>query len=126
MAGEGFKALSDPTRRRILELLRERDMTAGELAEQFNMSKPSISHHLTTLKTAGLVTDERHGQNIIYSLNTTVMQDLIGWFMGFMDGDGNVNQANDQTDINKGGSYAREQLERFKKQHQQCRRQEQD
>lgn len=71
MAGEGFKALSDPTRRRILELLRERDMTAGELAEQFNMSKPSISHHLTTLKTAGLVTDERHGQNIIYSLNTT-------------------------------------------------------
>ena len=73
MAGEGFKALSDPTRRRILELLRERDMTAGELAEQFNMSKPSISHHLTTLKTAGLVTDERHGQNIIYSLNTTVM-----------------------------------------------------
>lgn len=61
MAGEGFKALSDPTRRRILELLRERDMTAGELAEQFNMSKPSISHHLTTLKTAGLVTDERHG-----------------------------------------------------------------
>ena len=91
------KALSDPTRRHILELLRERDMTAGELAEQFNMSKPSISHHLTTLKTAGLVTDERHGQNIIYSLNTTVMQDLIGWFMGFMDGDGNVNQANDQT-----------------------------
>lgn len=89
------KALSDPTRRRILELLRERDMTAGELAEQFNMSKPSISHHLTTLKTAGLVTDERHGQNIIYSLNTTVMQDLIGWFMGFMDSDGNVNQAND-------------------------------
>ena len=60
MAGEGFKALSDPARRRILELLRERDMTAGELAEQFNMSKPSISHHLTTLKTAGLVTDE-HG-----------------------------------------------------------------
>ena len=62
MAGEGFKALSDPTRRHILELLRERDMTAGELAEQFNMSKPSISHHLTTLKTAGLVTDERHGR----------------------------------------------------------------
>ena len=98
MAGEGFKALSDPTRRRILELLRERDMTAGELAEQFNMSKPSISHHLTTLKTAELVTDERHGQNIIYSLNTTVMQDLmqdlIGWFMGFMDG----NENNKQTD----------------------------
>lgn len=83
MAGEGFKALADPTRRRILELLRERDMTVGELAEQFDMTKPSISHHLATLRAAGLVSDERHGQNIVYSLNTTVMQDLIGWFMGF-------------------------------------------
>ena len=78
MAGEGFKALSDPTRRRILELLRDHDMTAGEL-----ISKPPLSHHLATLRSAGLVTDERHGQNIIYSLNTTVMQDLIGWFMAF-------------------------------------------
>ena len=83
MAGEGFKALSDPTRRRILELLRDGDKTAGELAEHFDMSKPSLSHHLTTLRSAGLVSDERHGQNIVYSLNTTVMQDLIGWFMGF-------------------------------------------
>lgn len=83
MAGEGFKALADPTRRRILELLRERDMTAGELAEHFDMTKPSISHHLATPRAAGLVSDERHGQNIVYSLNTTVMQDLIGWFMGF-------------------------------------------
>lgn len=83
MAGEGFKALADPTRRRILELLRERDMTAGELAEHFDMTKPSIGHHLATLRAAGLVSDERHGQNIVYSLNTTVMQDLIGWFMGF-------------------------------------------
>ena len=83
MAGEGSKALADPTRRRILELLRERDMTAGELAEHFDMTKPSISHHLATLRAAGLVSDERHGQNIVYSLNTTVMQDLIGWFMGF-------------------------------------------
>lgn len=83
MAGEGFKALSDPTRRRILELLRDHDMTAGELAEHFDISKPSLSQHLATLRFAGLVTDERHGQNIIYSLNTTVMQDLIGWFMAF-------------------------------------------
>lgn len=83
VAGEGFKALVDPTRRRILELLRERDMTAGELAEHFDMTKPSISHHLATLRAAGLVSDERHGQNIVYSLNTTVIQDLIGWFMGF-------------------------------------------
>lgn len=86
MAGEGFKALADPTRRRILELLRAGDMTAGELAEHFvDISKPSLSHHLATLRNAGLVTDERHGQNIVYSLNTTVMQDLVGWFMGFAD-----------------------------------------
>lgn len=75
-----FKALSDPTRRKILELLSDRDMTAGEIAEYFDISKPSISHHLSTLKAAGLVLDERNGQNIIYSLNMTVFQDLIKWF----------------------------------------------
>ncbi|MEH2959617.1 autorepressor SdpR family transcription factor [Candidatus Merdisoma sp. JLR.KK006] len=78
-----FKALSDPTRRRILKLLSDRDMTAGEIAECFDISKPSISHHLNTLKTAGLVLDERKGQNIIYSLNMTVFQDLIKWFFDF-------------------------------------------
>ena len=83
MAGEGFKALADPTRRRILELLKSGNLTAGELAKNFDVSKPTLSHHLETLKAAGLVTDERHGQNIVYSLNTTVMQDLIGWFLGF-------------------------------------------
>lgn len=83
MPGEGFKALADPTRRRILELLRDGDLTAGELAVHFDISKPSLSHHLATLKSAGLVSDERRGQNIVYSLNTTVMQDLIGWFLGF-------------------------------------------
>ena len=83
MPGEGFKALADQTRRRILELLRDGDLTAGELAEHFDISKPSLSHHLATLKSAGLVSDERRGQNIVYSLNTTVMQDLIGWFLGF-------------------------------------------
>lgn len=83
MAGEGFKALADPTRRRILELLKSGDLTAGELARNIDVSKPTLSHHLATLKAAGLVTDERHGQNIVYSVNTTVMQDLIGWFLGF-------------------------------------------
>mgnify|MGYP002518436414 FL=1 len=87
MAGEGFKALADPTRRRILELLRDGDKTAGELAEHFDMSKPSVSHHLATLRAAGLVTDERRGQNVVYRLNTTVMQDIIGWFMGFAQGE---------------------------------------
>ena len=76
-----FKALSDPTRRKIFQLLREKDMTAGEIAEKFNISKPSISHHLSILKQADLVLDERQGQNIIYSLNTSVFEDLIGWFL---------------------------------------------
>ena len=72
-------------------------MVADRRFAHVELFRKFTSRHVT-LKTAGLVTDERHGQNIIYSLNTTVMQDLIGWFMGFMDGDGNVNQANDQTD----------------------------
>ena len=92
MAGEAFKALGDPTRRRILELLREGDKTAGELAGHFDISKPSLSHHLATLKAARLVSDERRGQNIVYSLNTTVMQDLIGWFMGFTNTEGGKNE----------------------------------
>ena len=71
-----WNALADPTRRRILELLGEGDMTAGEIADNFNMAKPSISHHLNILKNADLVYAERSGQNIIYSINTTVFQDL--------------------------------------------------
>ncbi|MGG4454172.1 autorepressor SdpR family transcription factor [Brevibacillus porteri] len=78
-----FKALSDPTRRKILDLLREKDMTAGEIADHFQMTKPSISHHLNLLKQAQMVYDERKGQNIYYSLNTTVFQDLLKWFIQF-------------------------------------------
>ncbi|MBC5660146.1 winged helix-turn-helix transcriptional regulator [Anaerosacchariphilus sp. NSJ-68] len=80
---DAFKALSDPTRRRILELLTERDMTAGEIADCFDISKPSISHHLSVLKASGLVLDERRGQNIVYSLNMTVFQELVKWFFDF-------------------------------------------
>jgi DNA-binding transcriptional ArsR family regulator len=78
---ETFKALSDPTRRQILRLLRQRDMTAGEIADHFSLTKPSISHHLNSLKQAKLVLDERQGQQILYSLNTTVVQEVMGWFM---------------------------------------------
>ncbi len=78
-----FKALSDPTRRRILDLLKERDMSAGDIADHFQMSKPSISHHLNLLKQAELVLDERHGQHIMYSLNTTVFQELMKWVLQF-------------------------------------------
>ncbi len=75
-----FKALADPTRRKILELLSKKDMIAGDIADYFQISKPSISHHLTILKNAGLITDERQGQTIVYSLNTTVFQDMVKWF----------------------------------------------
>ena len=78
-----FKALNDSTRREILELLKKKDMTAGEIADQFNISKPSISHHLDLLKQAGLVEAEKHGQFISYSLNTTVVDELVKWFMQF-------------------------------------------
>jgi len=81
---ETFKALSDNTRRQILRYLREGDMSAGEIAEKFNMSKPSISHHLTILKQADLVSDRRQGQNIIYSLNTSVFEELVGVLMEFV------------------------------------------
>jgi len=72
-----FKALDDPSRRKILELLKDKDLSAGEISSVFNISKPSISHHLTILKTADLILAERHGQSIIYSLNTTVFQEVI-------------------------------------------------
>lgn len=75
-----FKALSDPNRRQIIKMLQDGDMTAGDIASHFDMTKPSISHHLNVLKQADLVQDVRKGQNIYYSLNTTVFQDLIGWF----------------------------------------------
>lgn len=76
-----FKALSDPSRLRILELLRSGDLSAGQIAAHFDMSKPSISHHLTQLKQAGLVFDERHGQSIVYSLNTSVVEEVMGWLL---------------------------------------------
>jgi ArsR family transcriptional regulator len=78
-----FKALNDPTRREILQLLHENDMTAGEIADKFNMSFPSISHHLDLLKQAKLVTSEKEGQYVYYSLNTTVMDEIVKWLMQF-------------------------------------------
>ncbi|QKJ30643.1 winged helix-turn-helix transcriptional regulator [Mucilaginibacter mali] len=76
-----FKALNDPTRRAILELLKEGDMTAGEIADSFHISKPSISHHLDLLRQAGLVASVKEGQFINYSLNTTVLDEILKWMM---------------------------------------------
>jgi DNA-binding transcriptional ArsR family regulator len=91
-----FKALNDPTRRQILDLLREGDLNAGEIAERFDMTKPSISHHLDLLRQAGLVESVKQGQFINYSLNTTVLDELLVWLMSFQKTD--VNAADTKTE----------------------------
>ncbi len=78
-----FQALADPTRRTILKLLNEQDLSAGEIAQEFNMTKPSITHHLNILKNADLVQSEKQGQFVIYSLNATVVADVMKWFHEF-------------------------------------------
>src|ERR1700761_4098370 len=78
-----FKALADPTRRRILELLREREMSAGELAEHFTLSKPTLSGHFAVLKEADLVEVQRRGTTLIYRLNVSVLEEAL---LALMDG----------------------------------------
>lgn len=78
-----FKALNDQTRREILELLKDSDLTAGEIADHFDISKPSISHHLDLLKQAGLIDAVKKGQFITYSLNTTVVDEILKWVLQF-------------------------------------------
>jgi DNA-binding transcriptional ArsR family regulator len=85
-----LQALTDPTRRAILQMLNERDMTAGEIGARFAISAPSISHHLSVLKHAELVRAERSGQTIIYSLNSTVVQEFLQQLMQFF----NVGETN--------------------------------
>ena len=74
-----FKAIADPTRREILHLLRKEEMTAGDVAAHFDMTKPTMSHHFSVLKDAGLVSSRREGQTIWYALNTTVLEDVLAW-----------------------------------------------
>ena len=76
-----FKALSDPTRRGVLELLRKRPMTAGELCEKFPFSRSTMSAHFTILREAGLVTSEKQGQSVIYQLQTSVLEDALMSFV---------------------------------------------
>lgn len=76
-----FKALNDETRRQIMDLLKEKDRNAGEIADHFNISKPSISHHLDILKRADLITSEKKGQFVEYSLNTSILEDLLTWIL---------------------------------------------
>jgi DNA-binding transcriptional ArsR family regulator len=90
---ETFQALADPTRRAILQMLNERDMTAGEIGAQFAISAPSVSHHLSVLKNADLVRAERNGQTIVYSLNSTVVQEFLQQLLQFFHVGGIKNDA---------------------------------
>jgi ArsR family transcriptional regulator, arsenate/arsenite/antimonite-responsive transcriptional repressor len=74
---DGFRALADPTRREILRILRKGPLTAGELADKFPLSKPSMSHHFAVLQQADLIAARKDGRQILYALNTTVVQDLL-------------------------------------------------
>ena len=79
-----FRALDDPTRRRMLELLRERELTVGEIGRHFVMSLPSISYHLDLLRQADLVVSEKRGQFVHYALNTSVLDETLTWLSGLV------------------------------------------
>ena len=83
---ETFKALSDSTRREILQLLRQGALPAGEIAEHFNMTRATISHHLSVLKNAGLVDAERRGTYIYYEINLSVLEQILTWMTGLYGG----------------------------------------
>lgn len=72
-----YQALADPTRRHILGLLRDQDMTAGDLAENFDLAKPTLSKHFAVLREADLIHGEKNGTSIIYSLNVSVLEDAL-------------------------------------------------
>ena len=83
---ETFRALNDPTRREILRLLRQRDMTAGEIAERFPLAKSTLSGHFSVLKHAGLVVTERQGTSIVYSLNVSALEDIVAAVLALQSG----------------------------------------
>ena len=83
MLGETFKAMGDETRREILRLLRSGSLSAGEIAAQFEMSAATVSHHLSVLREAGLIQDERRGKHILYTLNASVFEEMILWLRAF-------------------------------------------
>lgn len=83
---ETFRALNDPTRREILRLLRQRDMTAGEIAERFPLAKSTLSGHFSVLKHAGLVVTERQGTSIVYSLNVSALEEIVAAVLALQSG----------------------------------------
>lgn len=84
---ETFKALSDPTRREIVTLLRDGKLSAGEIVSHFSSTNATISHHLSVLKQADLISDEKVGKYIFYELNTSVIDEIIGWITSLKKGD---------------------------------------
>ena len=84
-----IRALADPTRREILRMLRDGELAAGEIAARFEMTAPTVSHHLSVLKDAGLVQAERNGRSVVYSLDTTVVQEFLGEILQFFGKGGN-------------------------------------
>src|SRR6187399_1978458 len=98
-----FKALADPTRREILHLLAKGEMSAGVLAEKFDMTKPTVSHHFSVLKEADLIISRREGQQIMYSLNTTVAEDVLVWLWDLLGGKNRLAGAGQQRKSPKSG-----------------------
>lgn len=78
---ETCKAVSDPTRREIIELLKKQVLSAGEICEHFDTTGATISHHLSILKNAGLITDRKEGKNIYYELNMSVLEEITNWII---------------------------------------------
>ncbi|KAF5057349.1 Transcriptional repressor SdpR [anaerobic digester metagenome] len=84
-----LKAIGDPTRREILDMLKSGEKTAGEIGERFQATGATISHHLSVLKNAGLIMDEKKGKYIYYELNMTVFEEILSWITAFTGGDKN-------------------------------------
>lgn len=96
-----FKALSDPTRRKVLQLLRDRSMTAGELADHFDVSKPTMSVHFKVLREADLIHAEKQGKSIIYSLKMSVLEEALMGFAQALNMDVHRNQPTDESEESK-------------------------
>lgn len=90
MIQDTIKALNDPVRRKILDLLKERPLSVGDILSEFEITGATLSHHLKLLKDAGLVTCERQGNFLIYDVNTSVMEDIISWLTTFSKAKGDI------------------------------------
>lgn len=96
MNEEVFRALSHPCRRRIVQMLRGKDMSAGEIAERFSIAQPSVSRHLEVLRSSGVVMARKRGTQVIYSLNLPALQELVMYMTGLLIGIGDPLRAEDE------------------------------